>query len=149
MQNNGKERYKKVCCTWKAFVLLIRKKKVCCTCKVLFFANKVCCCCSCRSRCFHLVFSITRFYIFIEETINIKESFAFSPGKIYILRVNHSAHEKKMKKKRPIYFVFIHFFIKGLKVFISIQGNNIILIIYNQLKFKIYFYLVTCMWEII
>ena len=37
-----------------------------------------------RSRCLHPVFSSTRFYIFIEETIN-KESFAFSPGLIYIL----------------------------------------------------------------
>ena len=33
-----------------------------------------------RSRCLHLVFSTTRFYIFFEETINIKESFAFSPS---------------------------------------------------------------------
>ena len=33
-----------------------------------------------RSRCLQPVFSITRFYIFFEEFINIKESFAFSPG---------------------------------------------------------------------
>ena len=124
---------------------------MCCTCKVVFLPirSNVVVFYLYRCRCFHPVFSVTRFHIFIEETINTKESFAFSPGKIYILRVNHSAHEKKMKKKRPIYFVFIHFFIKGLKVFISIQGNNIILIIYNQLKFKIYFYLVTGMLEII
>ena len=59
-----------------------KKKKVCCTCKVFFFFLLI------RSivvvfyrfRCLHLVFSITRFYIFFEETINIKESFAFSPG---------------------------------------------------------------------
>ena len=38
-----------------------------------------------RSCCLHLVFSITRFYVFFEETIRIKESFAFSPGLIYIL----------------------------------------------------------------
>ena len=33
-----------------------------------------------HSCCFQLVFSITRFYIFFEESINVKESFAFSPG---------------------------------------------------------------------
>ena len=135
----------------QSFFLPIRKK-VCCTCKVVFLPirSNVVVFYLYRCRCFHPAFSVTRFYIFIEETINIKESFAFSPGKIYTLRVNHSAHEKiNEKKKRPIYFVFIYFFIKGLKVFISIQGNNIILIIYNQLKFKIYFYLVTCMLEII
>ena len=38
-----------------------------------------------RSRYFHPVFGITRLYIFFEETINIKESFAFSPGQIYML----------------------------------------------------------------
>ena len=32
------------------------------------------------SRCPHLVFCITRFYIFIEETMNIEQCFAFSPG---------------------------------------------------------------------
>ena len=122
-----------------------------CTCKVVFLPirSNVVVFYLYRCRCFHPVFSVTRFYIFIDETINIKESFAFSPGKIYILRVNHSAHEKRMKKKRLIYFVFIYFFIKGLKVFISVQGNDIILIIHNQLKFKIYFHLVTAMLEII
>ena len=63
-----------------------------------------------RSRCLHRVFRITRFYIFFEETINVKESFAFSPGLIYILRANHSAYEKKMKKKKnkqSILFLFI------------------------------------------
>ena len=38
-----------------------------------------------RSRCFHPVFTIPRFYISFEETINIKESFAFNPGLIYVL----------------------------------------------------------------
>ena len=33
-----------------------------------------------RSCCLHLLFSIARFFIFFEETINIKESFAFTPG---------------------------------------------------------------------
>ena len=43
----------------------------------LFFANQICCCCFFyRSRCFHLVSSITRFYIFFEETININSSIA-------------------------------------------------------------------------
>ena len=35
--------------------------------------------------CPHRFFSITRFYILFAKTIDIKESFAFSPGKIYIL----------------------------------------------------------------
>ena len=34
----------------------------------------------CAARAKHLVFSISRFFIFFEETINIKESFAFSPN---------------------------------------------------------------------
>ena len=33
-----------------------------------------------RSRCLHRFFSITRFYIFFEETTNIKESLSFSFG---------------------------------------------------------------------
>ena len=91
--------------------LLIREK-VCCTCKVVvvfFFANKkklsvlhmqiklllsLCfffllirsiVAVFYRSRSFHPVSSITRFHIFFEETISIKESFAFNPGQIYIL----------------------------------------------------------------
>ena len=55
-----------MCCTCKVCFLLIRSVVV----VVVFY----------RSRCFHLVFSITRFNIFFEETINIKESFAFSPS---------------------------------------------------------------------
>ena len=61
-KTDGKEMYKKVCCTCKVVFLLIRSIVV------VFY----------RSRCLHLVFSTTRFYIFFEETINIKESFAFS-----------------------------------------------------------------------
>ena len=58
---------------------------MCCTCKVFFFLLiRSIVVVFYRSRCLHLVFSSTRFYIFIEETIN-KESFAFSPGLIYIL----------------------------------------------------------------
>ena len=116
----------RVCCTCKVvFFLLIRnksvlhvqsfflpiRKKVCCTCKVVFLPirSNVVVFYLYRCRCFHPVFSVTRFYIFIEETINIKESFAFSPGKIYTLRVNHSAHEKKNEKKKDqsILFLFI------------------------------------------
>ena len=116
MQNNGKEMYKKVCCTSKVVFLLIRKK-VCYTCKVVFLLirKKVCCTCKVvvvvvfffllirsitavfyRSRCFHPVFDITRFYIYIffEETINITESFAFSPGQIYILSLLHNLPNK-------------------------------------------------------
>ena len=33
-----------------------------------------------RFCCFRLVYGITQFYIFFEQTINIKESFSFSPG---------------------------------------------------------------------
>ena len=118
----------RVCCTCKVvfFFLLIRnksvlhvqsfflqiRKKVCCTCKVVFLPirSNVVVFYLYRCRCFHPVFSVTRFYIFIEETINIKESFAFSPGKIYILRVNHSAHEKKNEKKKTNLFCFYLFF---------------------------------------
>ena len=64
VQNNGEEMYKKVCCTCKVVFLLIRSIVV------VFY----------RSRCFHLVLSITRFCILFQKTINIKESFAFSPG---------------------------------------------------------------------
>ena len=53
---------------------------MCCTCKVCFLLIRSVVVVFYRSRCFHLVFRITRFYIFFEETINIKESFAFSPS---------------------------------------------------------------------
>ena len=96
---------KKVCCTCKVFFFANQKKL-----SVLHVQSCCRCCCCCllirsivalfyRSRCFHPVSSITplslfspclqyyytRFYIFFEETISIKESFAFSPGQIYIL----------------------------------------------------------------
>ena len=72
------------CCC--CFFLLISKKKVCCTCKVVFLLIRSIVVAFYRSRCLHLVFSITRFYIFFKETINIKESFAFSSGLINILK---------------------------------------------------------------
>ena len=59
-------------------------QKMCCTCKVAFLLIKPFVvfhryCCLDR-------FSITRFYISFEQTISIIESFAFNPGKFYILR---------------------------------------------------------------
>ena len=61
-QNNGKEMYKKVCFTCKVAFLLIRP--------IVVFTP------------FSLPspLSITRFYILFEKTLNIIESFAFSPG---------------------------------------------------------------------
>ena len=50
-------------------------KKKCSARAKLFFANQIYCCCFYRSRCFQLVFSVTRFYIIFEESINIKKSF--------------------------------------------------------------------------
>ena len=55
------------------------QKKVCCKCKVAFLLFGSIVVVFYRSRCLHLVFSISRFYIF-EETINIKEGFAFNPS---------------------------------------------------------------------
>ena len=62
VQNNGKEVYKKVCCTWKIAFLLIRP--------MIVFSP------------FSLPspLSITRFYILFEQTKNIIENFAFIPG---------------------------------------------------------------------
>ena len=62
VQNNGKEMHKKVGCTCKVAFLLIRP--------IVIFSP------------FSLPspLSITRFYILFEQTINIIESFAFSPG---------------------------------------------------------------------
>ena len=63
VQNNGKEMYKKVCCACKvAFLSIIRP--------IVVFSP------------FSLPspLSTTRFYILFEQTINIIESFAFSPG---------------------------------------------------------------------
>ena len=68
MRDNGKEMYKKVCCTCKVAFLLIRP--------IVVFH---------RSPALPSPLSITGFYILFEQTINIIESFAFSPGQIYIL----------------------------------------------------------------
>ena len=76
MQNKGKEAYKKVCCTCKVALLLIRVI-------VVFTVLQR----------FISPFSITRFYVLFEQTLNIIESFAFSPGKIYVLQE---------LKKRPL-----------------------------------------------
>ena len=62
LQNNGKEMYKKVCFMCKVAFLLIRP--------IVVFH---------RSPALPSPFSITRFYILFEETINTIESFAFSP----------------------------------------------------------------------
>ena len=63
VQNNGKEMYKKVCCTCKVAFLLIRP--------IVVFH---------RSPALPSPLNITRFYILFEQTLNIIESFAFSPG---------------------------------------------------------------------
>ena len=63
VQNNGKEITKKVSCTCKVALFLIRPIDV-------FH----------RSPALPSPLSITRFYILFEQTINIIESFAFSPG---------------------------------------------------------------------
>ena len=67
MQNNGKEMYKKVCCTCKVAFLLMRP--------IVVFH---------RSPALPSPLSITGCYILFEQTINVIESFAFSPGQIYI-----------------------------------------------------------------
>ena len=82
--------------------------------KSVLHVQSCCCCCFFllirsiaavfyRSRCFHSVFDITRFYIYIffEETINITESFAFSPGQIYILSLLHNLPNKHAFKVAP------------------------------------------------
>ena len=68
VQNNSKEIYKKVCCTYRVAVLQIRP--------VVVFH---------RSPVLPSPLSITRFYILFEQIINIIDSFAFSPGLIYML----------------------------------------------------------------
>ena len=54
-------------------------KKVCCTCKVAFLLIRPIVV-FLRSPAFPSPLSITRFYILFEQTKNIIESFAFSPG---------------------------------------------------------------------
>ena len=73
---------RKVCCTCKVVFLLVSRRKVWGTCKVVFFLIRSSVIVFYRSRCFHLFFSVTRFYIFFKETIYItcKDCFAFSPG---------------------------------------------------------------------
>ena len=63
VQNNGKDMYKKGCCTCKIVFLLIRP--------IVVFH---------RSPALPSPLSTTRFYILFEQTINVIESFAFSPG---------------------------------------------------------------------
>ena len=55
------------------------QKKVCCTCKVAFLLITPIVVFH-RSPALPSPLSITRFYILFEQTINIIESFAFSPG---------------------------------------------------------------------
>ena len=61
--NNGKEMYKKVCCTSKVASLLIIPIVVFPRCSAL-----------------PSPLNITRFYILFEQTLNIIESSTFSPG---------------------------------------------------------------------
>ena len=63
VQNNGKEMYKKGCCTCQVAFLLIRR--------IVVFH---------RSPGLPSPLSITRLYIWCGRTINIIESFAFSPS---------------------------------------------------------------------
>ena len=62
-RENGKEKYKKVFCTCKVAFLLTRP--------IVVFH---------RSPALPSPLSITRFYILFGQTLNIIESFAFSPG---------------------------------------------------------------------
>ena len=59
-------------------------QKVCYTCKVAFLLIRPIVVFH-RSPALPSPLSITRFYILFEQTINIIESFAFSPGLIYVL----------------------------------------------------------------
>ena len=68
VQSNGKEMSKrKVCCTWNVGFLLIRPIAV------LHRSPSL-------TPALTPPLSITRFYILFEQTINVIESFAFSPG---------------------------------------------------------------------
>ena len=58
---------------------------MCCTCEVCFLLiGSVVVVLWYHSCCFHLVFSITGFYIFFEETINIKRASLFPWLNLYI-----------------------------------------------------------------
>ena len=59
-------------------------KKLCCKCEVPFLLIRAIAAFH-RSPALPSPLSITRLYILFEQTINIIESFAFSPGEIYIL----------------------------------------------------------------
>ena len=77
-------------CFWKFHVVVVQNngkkkctKKVCRTCKVAFLLIR-------PIVVFHRwslpsLVSITRLYVLLEQTTNVIESFAFSPGYIYIL----------------------------------------------------------------
>ena len=75
----------------------------CCCCLFFFLLIRSIAAVFYRSRCFHSVLDITRFYIYIffEETINITDSFAFSPGQIYILSLLHNLPNKHAFKVAP------------------------------------------------
>ena len=70
--SRAKQRQKKKC-----------TKKVCCTCKVAFLLIRPIVVFQRWS--LPSLLSITRFYVLLEQTTNVIESFAFSPGYIYIL----------------------------------------------------------------
>ena len=72
----------KKCAARAKLFLCLLEKKVCSTCKVvlLLIRSRYIVAVFHCSHCLHLASSITQFYIFFEETINIKDSFAFSPG---------------------------------------------------------------------
>ena len=64
-QNNGKEMYQKVCCTCKVVFFLLIRKTIALHVQIRSIAVVFK-----RSLCFLLVFSISRFYIFFEESKN-------------------------------------------------------------------------------
>ena len=70
--------YKKNCCMCRVVFLLIRKKKCAASAKLCFLLSRSIVVVFTVPVAFK--FSITRFYIFFEESVNIKESFAFIRG---------------------------------------------------------------------
>ena len=77
--------YQKVCCKCKVvFFLLIRKTIALHVQSCFLLTRSVVVVVFNRSRCFHLVFGISRLYILFEEFIDIEERFGFSPGYIYL-----------------------------------------------------------------
>ena len=69
---------------------------MCCTCKVAFLLIRPIVVFH-RSPALPSPLSITLFYILFEQTINIIESFAFSPGEIYILFLFHEKMTRIIK----------------------------------------------------